>query len=72
MQRTKLSFLIAALLAAPYCHADDADLRARIDHLEAEIQALKAELNQVNSKDRSDRQPAGGDQPNGQHVCSLE
>ena len=50
MQRTKLSFLIAALLAAPYCHADDADLRARIDRLEAEVQALKAELNQVNSK----------------------
>jgi len=50
MQRTKLSFLIAALLAAPYSYADDADLRARIDRLEAEVQALKSELNQVNSK----------------------
>jgi hypothetical protein len=50
MQRTKLSFLIAALLAAPYSHADDAELRARVDRLEAEVQALKAALTQVNSK----------------------
>ncbi|MGA7181510.1 MAG: porin [Thiobacillaceae bacterium] len=50
MQRTKLSFLMAALLATPFCHADDADLRARIDKLEAQVQALTTQLKQVNSK----------------------
>ncbi len=50
MQRTRLSLLIAALLAAPYSHADDAELRARIDRLETEVQALTAALKQVNSK----------------------
>jgi hypothetical protein len=50
MQRTMLSLLIAALLAAPYAHADDAELRARIDRLEAEVQALTAALKQVDSK----------------------
>jgi outer membrane murein-binding lipoprotein Lpp len=50
MQRTKVSFLLAAILSSPYSYADDADLRARIDRLEAEIQALKSELNQVSSK----------------------
>jgi outer membrane murein-binding lipoprotein Lpp len=50
MQRKKLSLLIAALLAAPYAQADDAELRARIDRLEAEVQALTAALKQVDSK----------------------
>jgi hypothetical protein len=50
MQRTKLSLLIAALLAAPYAQADDAELRARIDQLEATVQALTSALKQVNAK----------------------
>lgn len=50
MQRTKLALLLAAILSSPYSYADDADLRTRIDRLEAEIQELKAALNQVNSK----------------------
>ncbi len=50
MQRTKLSLLLAALLAAPCSHADDAELRARIDRLEAEVQALTAALKQVDAK----------------------
>ncbi len=50
MQRTKLSLMIAALLAAPCAHADDAELRARIEKLEAMVQTLSAQLKQVDSK----------------------
>jgi outer membrane murein-binding lipoprotein Lpp len=50
MQRTKLALLLAAVLLSPYSYADDAELRARIDKLEAEVQALAAQLKQVNSK----------------------
>ena len=72
MQQKKLLLLLTAILFSPCSQADDADLRARIDHLEAEIQALKAELNQVNSQAGSDRQPTGGDQQECERVCSLD
>lgn len=50
MQRTKLALLMAALLSSPCSYADDAELRARIERLESEVQALTAALKQVNSK----------------------
>ena len=53
MQRTKLSLLIAALLAAPCSHADDAELRARVVRLEAEVQALTRALKQIDAKAES-------------------
>ena len=53
MQRTKLSLLIAALLAAPCSYADDAELRARVVRLEAEVQALTRALKQIDAKAES-------------------
>ncbi len=50
MQRTKLALLMAALLSSPCSYADDAELRARIERLESEVQALTAALKRVNSK----------------------
>jgi phosphate-selective porin len=50
MQRTKLALLLTVVLFAPRASADDAELRARVERLEAEVRALTAQLKQVNSE----------------------
>jgi outer membrane murein-binding lipoprotein Lpp len=49
MKRLTLSVLIAACAAVP-AHADEAELRARVDQLSAQLEALKAEIKAMHSQ----------------------
>lgn len=50
MNRKLLPLFAAAVLANSPAHADEAELRARIDKLSAEVEALKTELKQLDAK----------------------
>lgn len=50
MKRLTLSLLIAALNTTAVAHADEAELRARIDKLSSELEQLKQEIKNVHSQ----------------------
>jgi len=59
MKKTILAqLLIAALVAAPAAHADEAELQRRIDKLAAELEKIKAELAATRQKaDTAEKKP---------------
>ncbi|MDB6061688.1 MAG: hypothetical protein JWM78_1791 [Verrucomicrobiaceae bacterium] len=50
MKRLTLSVMIAAACAAVPAHADEAELRAKVDQLSAQLDALKAEIKAMHSQ----------------------